>query len=124
MAGDRRIVRDSVVREFIAPGPGWRALGWETCAGGGSCGRYLSSRAFGHTGFTGTSMWIDPDLDLFVVVLTNWIHGRRTGGVAPTAIVQDVRGDIADLAVLAINEGGIERPMTWRLRSELQIGWW
>jgi hypothetical protein len=39
-------------------------------------------------------------------------------------VLQDVRGDIADLAALAIMEGGQERAMTWRLRSEMQIGWW
>lgn len=123
-AGTTRLFADSTISEFTRPGAGWRALGWETCAGGGSCGHYLSARAFGHTGFTGTSMWIDPERDLFVIVLTNWIHGRATGGVAPVAILQDVRGDIADLAALAINDHGEEPAMPWRLRSELQIGWW
>jgi CubicO group peptidase (beta-lactamase class C family) len=37
-----------------------RALGWETPTGGNSAGHYLSPRAFGHTGFTGTSLWVDP----------------------------------------------------------------
>jgi CubicO group peptidase (beta-lactamase class C family) len=120
----KKLFADSTVSEFTRPGMGWRALGWETCAGGGSCGHYLSSRAFGHTGFTGTSMWIDPERDLFVIVLTNWIHGRATGRTAPVAILQDVRGDIADLAALSISEGGEERAMPWRLRSDLQIGWW
>ena len=123
-AAGRRIFADSTVRAFTLPGTGWRALGWETCAGGGSCGRYLSTRAFGHTGFTGTSMWIDPERELFVIVLTNWIHGRATGGTAPVAILQDIRGDIADLSALAIRDQGEELAMPWRLRSELQIGWW
>jgi serine-type D-Ala-D-Ala carboxypeptidase len=124
MSFGKRIFTDSTVSEFTSPGPGWRGLGWETCYGGGSCGRYLSARAFGHTGFTGTSMWIDPERDVFIIVLTNWIHGRATGRTAPVAVLQDVRGDIADLAALAITEGGAERTMTWPLRSELQIGWW
>jgi serine-type D-Ala-D-Ala carboxypeptidase len=124
LSSGRRLVADSIVGEFTRPGPGWRGIGWETCYGGGSCGRYLSARAFGHTGFTGTSMWIDPERDLFVIVLTNWIHGRAGGGTAPVGIVQDVRGDIADLAAMAIREGGQEPVMPWRLRSELQIGWW
>jgi CubicO group peptidase (beta-lactamase class C family) len=123
-AGSRRIFSDSTVSEFTRPGAGWRALGWETCSGGGSCGRYLSPRAFGHTGFTGTSMWIDPERELFVIVLTNWIHGRPGGGTAPVAVLQDVRGDIADLAALAISDRGEELAMPTRLRSELQIGWW
>ncbi len=124
MAGGTRVFAESTITEFTRPGAGWRGLGWETCPGGGSCGHYLSSRAFGHTGFTGTSMWIDPERDLFVIVLTNWIHGRASGGVAPVAILQDVRGDIADLAALSISDGGVEPAMPWRLRSELRIGWW
>ena len=124
MAAGKKVFTDSTVREFTRPGQGWRALGWETCSGGGSCGRYFSARAFGHTGFTGTSMWIDPERDLFVIVLTNWIHGRAAGGTAPAAILQDVRGDVVDLAALAISDGGEELAMPWRLRSELQIGWW
>jgi CubicO group peptidase (beta-lactamase class C family) len=120
----KKVFAGSTVGEFTRPGPGWRALGWETCSGGGSCGRYLSTRAFGHTGFTGTSMWIDPERELFVIVLTNWIHGRATGGTAPVAILQDIRGDISDLAALSISDGGEELAMPWRLRSELQIGWW
>jgi CubicO group peptidase (beta-lactamase class C family) len=123
VAGSTRLFADSIVRAFTKPGPGWRGLGWQTCPGDGSCGQYLSTRAFGHTGFTGTSMWIDPDRDLVVIVLTNWLHGRASGGVAPMGIVQDVRGDIVDLAALSITDGGPEHPLPWRLRSQLQIGW-
>jgi len=123
IAGSTRLVADSIAREFTKPGPGWRGLGWQTCPGDGSCGQYLSTRAFGHTGFTGTSMWIDPERDLVVIVLTNWLHGRASGGVAPSGIVQDVRGDVVDLAALSITDGGPERPLPWRLRSDLQIGW-
>jgi CubicO group peptidase (beta-lactamase class C family) len=46
-----------------------------------SSGNQLSVRAFGHTGFTGTSLWIDPDLDIVAVLLTNRVHptvGSRT----------------------------------------------
>jgi len=124
VAGRKRLFADSVARAFIQPGPGWRGLGWQTCPGDGSCGQYLSSRAFGHTGFTGTSMWVDPERDLVVIVLTNWIHGRAFGGAAPVGILQDVRSDVADLAALSITDGGAERPLPWRLRSELQNGWY
>jgi serine-type D-Ala-D-Ala carboxypeptidase len=124
VAGRMRLFADSIAREFTKPGPGWRGLGWQTCPGDGSCGHYLSTRAFGHTGFTGTSMWIDPDRDLVVIVLTNWIHGRAFGGAAPVGVVQDVRSDIVDLAALSITDGGPERPLPWRLRSELQNGWY
>jgi CubicO group peptidase (beta-lactamase class C family) len=124
VAGRTRLFADSIARAFTKPGPGWRGLGWQTCPGDGSCGHYLSTRAFGHTGFTGTSMWIDPDRDLVVIVLTNWIHGRAFGGAAPVGVVQDVRSDIVDLAALSITDGGPERPLPWRLRSELQNGWY
>jgi len=44
---------------------------------GGSSGHYFSAHSFGHTGFTGTSIWIDPDRQLFVVLLTNRVHPTR-----------------------------------------------
>jgi CubicO group peptidase (beta-lactamase class C family) len=124
-AGSTRLFADSIARAFTQtqPGAGWRALGWQTCSGGGSCGQYLSARAFGHTGFTGTSLWIDPERDLFVIVLTNWVYGRASGGVAPVAVLHDVRSDVVDLAALSINDGGPELALPWRLRSDLQIGW-
>jgi CubicO group peptidase (beta-lactamase class C family) len=37
----------------------------------------MSSRAFGHTGFTGTSLWIDPENDIYVALLTNRVHPTR-----------------------------------------------
>ena len=49
-----------------------RALGFDTpSTEGSSAGRYFSSRSVGHTGFTGTSLWIDPETNLIVVLLTN-----------------------------------------------------
>jgi CubicO group peptidase (beta-lactamase class C family) len=75
-----------------------RALGWETPTGGNSAGRRLSSRAFGHTGFTGTSMWMDPERDLFVVLLTNRVNptreNRKIGGVR-SALADAVAGLLA-----------------------------
>ena len=69
------------VREFIArradiPGSS-RALGWDTMLPSSSCGGRMSPRAFGHTGFTGTSLWIDPDRGVYVVLLTNRVHPTR-----------------------------------------------
>jgi CubicO group peptidase (beta-lactamase class C family) len=118
-----RLVSDSTVAEFTRRGPEDRqALGWETCAGGGSCGRRLSREAFGHTGFTGTSIWIDPERDLFVIVLTNWVAGRPGGGVAPSAVLHDVRADVADIAGLAVVDS-TPAPMPDRMRSDARIGW-
>jgi CubicO group peptidase (beta-lactamase class C family) len=54
-----------------------RALGWDTPARNSSAGDYFSPRAFGHTGFTGTSMWLDPERDVFVILLTNRVNPTR-----------------------------------------------
>ena len=54
-----------------------RALGWDTPSGNSSAGEHFSESAFGHTGFTGTSLWLDPELDLWVVLLTNRVHPSR-----------------------------------------------
>jgi CubicO group peptidase (beta-lactamase class C family) len=54
-----------------------RGLGWETANGSNSGGQRLSPRGFGHTGFTGTSIWIDPGRDLFVILLTNRVNPTR-----------------------------------------------
>jgi len=51
-----------------------RTLGWDTPSGRSSAGDFFSERSFGHTGFTGTSIWIDPELELFVVLLTNRVN--------------------------------------------------
>jgi CubicO group peptidase (beta-lactamase class C family) len=121
-----RLVGDSTVALFTRPEPGgWRALGWQTCPGGGSCGRLMGPTAFGHTGFTGTSLWVDPERELFVIVLTNWVAGgagRAGGGVAPVAVLHDVRSDVADLAALAVVDGP-PTPMPDRMRSDARNGW-
>lgn len=57
-----------------------RALGWDTPSENSSSGDYLTERAFGHTGFTGTSLWVDPELDLFVVLLTSRTNPSRENG--------------------------------------------
>ena len=72
-----RIIAHSTVALFTRRySSGTRALGWDTCGGtdgeggsGGSCGRFLGPHAYGHTGFTGTSLWIDPDRKMFVILL-------------------------------------------------------
>ncbi len=64
------------MRKSTVPGSS-RALGWDTMLPTSSCGTRLSPRAVGHTGFTGTSLWIDPERDLYVVLLTNRVHPAR-----------------------------------------------
>jgi len=116
----RRIVADSTVALFTHRSAGWRALGWDTCAGGASCGQHMSERAYGHTGFTGTSLWIDPDRGLYVIVLANWLHERPDGLTPPIAILADVRADIADIATVAADSDRAE-PSEWR--ADRMIGW-
>src|SRR5919107_1852206 len=99
-----------------------RALGWDTCAGDGSCGKYLSERAYGHTGFTGTSLWIDPDRDMFVILLTNRVHAARAR--RPAKVIADVRADLSDAAALAVMDdpdGAITIPPSFR--ADRAIGW-
>lgn len=76
-----------------------RALGWETPTGGNSAGRRLSTFSFGHTGFTGTSLWMDPTRDLFVALLSNRVNPTRQNGK-----ISAVRVALAD-AVIAALEG-------------------
>lgn len=119
-----RIVSDTTVARFTTRTAGSRALGWDTCIGGGSCGFHLGPRSYGHTGYTGTSLWIDPDQQVFVIVLTNWVHAPPSARVAPIAVLADVRSDIADIAALSIVDGPDGTlPMPDRLRADRQIGW-
>lgn len=84
-----------------------RALGWETASGSNSGGGLMSPAAFGHTGFTGTSIWIDPRNDVFVILLTNRVNptreNRKIGGVRVAladAVMRVVRGCAPEAAVL------------------------
>ncbi len=99
----RRVFRAATVKLFTTRSAGTRALGWDTCDSANvraTCGRYLSARAFGHTGFTGTSMWIDPDRRMFMILLTNRVDDPRVR--RPALVIHDIRADIADAAVLAV----------------------
>ena len=78
--GHQRILRRATVAQFTAPqqlSGGTRTLGWAVPTEGGSSGHFMGPHTFGHTGFTGTSIWIDPDRELFVVLLTNRVHPTR-----------------------------------------------
>lgn len=63
--------------EGEGPGASSRALGWDTKSEGSSAGEAFGERSFGHTGFTGTSIWIDPDAQAFSVLLTNRVEPTR-----------------------------------------------
>jgi CubicO group peptidase (beta-lactamase class C family) len=68
-----------------------RGLGWDTMLPTSSCGTRMSPRAFGHTGFTGTSLWIDPDRGVYVVLLTNRVHPTPANEA-----IKDVRRELHD----------------------------
>jgi CubicO group peptidase (beta-lactamase class C family) len=80
IAGEPILADPATIRTFIAktdvPGSS-RALGWDTMLPSSSCGTRLSPTSIGHTGFTGTSLWIDWERDLYVVLLTNRVHPSR-----------------------------------------------
>ena len=61
----------------LVPGSS-RALGWDTMLPTSSCGTRMSPAAFGHVGYTGTSLWIDPGRDRYFVLLTNRVFGGGT----------------------------------------------
>ncbi|MEX2177265.1 MAG: serine hydrolase [Gemmatimonadaceae bacterium] len=119
-----RIVADSTVSLFTArtASRGTRALGWDTCGQDGSCGKHLSERAYGHTGFTGTSLWIDPDRNLFVILVTNRVHAARAR--RPARVIADIRADVADAAALSVLDfGGKTLAMPAAFRADRAIGW-
>ena len=117
-----RVFADSTVRLFTRREAGSRALGWDTCTGGstsGSCGSLMGESAFGHTGFTGTSMWMDPERNMFVVLLTNRVYEARAR--RPAKVIADVRADLADAAELAVLDdprGVRDMPASFRADDE------
>jgi CubicO group peptidase (beta-lactamase class C family) len=100
-------LRPSVVYEFVrrqnvVPGSS-RALGWDTPSPNSSAGTRLDSTSFGHTGFTGTSIWIDPTRELVIVLLTNRVHPTRDN-----ARIFPLRIAVAD-QVVTLLEGAARR---------------
>jgi CubicO group peptidase (beta-lactamase class C family) len=79
-----------------------RALGWETPTGGNSAGHYLTRRAIGHTGFTGTSLWMDPERGVFVLLLTNRVNPTRMN-----TRIGAVRVHLADGAMRALGHAPV-----------------
>lgn len=93
-----RIVSRETVERFtrLAGVPeSTRALGWDTKSPeGSSAGDLFSPNSFGHTGFTGTSLWIDPERELFVILLTNRVHPTREN-----QLIREARPAVADAVV-------------------------
>jgi serine-type D-Ala-D-Ala carboxypeptidase len=121
---DVRILSDTAVALFTNRAAGTRALGWDTNTGDSDSGsgEYLSAHSYGHTGYTGTSMWIDPDREMFVILLTNRVHAARAR--RPAKVISDVRADLADAAALAVLDapnGVLAMPASFR--ADRAVGW-
>ena len=86
-----------LTRPQLLPGATIRSAGWDVqSAYSKPRGRYLSPRAFGHGGYTGVSLWVDPELDLFVSFSSNRVHPNAEGNVIA------LEANITDAAVEAI----------------------
>ena len=97
---DHRLVREFTRRQAQIPQSSW-ALGWDTPSVSSSSGSLFSPESFGHLGYTGTSLWIDPLKELEVVLLSNRVHPTRRNEQIKT-----FRPLIHDLAV---RESGVLR---------------
>jgi CubicO group peptidase (beta-lactamase class C family) len=108
LPGRPRLLRGETVRAFTAVavparrGSSARTLGWEALPTGedvSSAGTAFGPRSYGHTGWTGTSLWIDPARDLFVLLLTNRAYAPRAR--RSFTVLKEVRGRVADAAAYA-----------------------
>ncbi|MCH9650624.1 MAG: serine hydrolase [Deltaproteobacteria bacterium] len=97
----RRLISRTTVESFTRRqeiADSTRALGWDTkSAEKSSAGTLFSPDSFGHTGFTGTSLWIDPQRQLFVILLTNRVHPTRDN-----ILIRQARPALADAVVRAL----------------------
>jgi uncharacterized protein YbbC (DUF1343 family) len=108
--GGVRVLKPETVKLMTTPNPipggrGRRGLGWDMrTAYSINRGDRLSDQAFGHGGFTGTVLWIDPELDLFFVFLSNRVHPNGKGLVNPLA------GRIASVIAAAVTDQEVPGP--------------
>jgi CubicO group peptidase (beta-lactamase class C family) len=100
LAGEPALAEPETLRTFVrragTPGSS-RALAWDTMLPSSSCGTLMSPSAIGHTGFTGTSLWIDWERDVYVVLLTNRVHPTRAN-----ELIRGVRPRFHDAVMAAI----------------------
>ncbi len=120
--GETRIVSEETVRLFTQRAAGSRALGWEMAEGRHGAGEYLSPTAYGHVGYTGTSMWIDPQRNMFVILLTNRVHAARVK--RPATVISDIRADLSDAAALAVTDEDLRiSAMPASFRADRAVNW-
>ena len=93
----RRTTLDQFTRRVRLRSTYPTGLGWMLANGNSAAGDHFSPRAFGHTGYTGTSMWVDPDDGTFVVLLTNRVHPTRRN-----RRIREVRPEVADAVAGAV----------------------
>jgi beta-N-acetylhexosaminidase len=96
----QRLLRRALIEQFTARqtlAADRRALGWNMPTEESSSGHYFSAHSFGHTGFTGGSIWIDPEKQLFVILLTNRVHPTRDNEK-----IQQVRPALHDAIIEAL----------------------
>jgi beta-N-acetylhexosaminidase len=99
-----RLLARATIEEFTkreTVGDSARALGWDVPVQPSSSGLYFSSRSFGHTGFTGTSLWIDPTRWLFIILLTNRVNPTRANEK-----IRQVRPALHDAILQALQLAG------------------
>jgi len=100
-AGGKQLIQPGTIREFTRSWPARegppRGLGWDKPSEPSSSGRYFSAASYGHLGYTGTSIWIDPEKQLFVALLTNRIHPTRTNEA-----IKQIRPALHDTVVEAL----------------------
>ena len=105
--GDERVMSPATFEEMTRPrlvGGHRRGLGWDKQSGySRNRGELMSDKAFGHGGFTGTSMWIDPELDLYVIFLGDRLHPDGAGEV------NDLAGRIGTMACAATKQAAKTR---------------
>jgi serine-type D-Ala-D-Ala carboxypeptidase len=103
LQGGRPLVRPETLALFTrretAPAGTSRALGWDTPCAPSQSGKYFSTRSYGHLGYTGTSLWIDPERQLSIALLTN-----RTWPDCSNKAIKDVRPAFHDAVVEALGK--------------------
>ncbi len=103
----------TMTQAYTVPG-GIRGLGWDKRTGFSiNRGDLLSPSAFGHGGFTGNVLWIDPDLDLFFIFLSNRVHPNGKGLVNPLA------GKILNVVAASLNDA---KPASTPMRTPVLTG--
>ena len=102
----QRLLNRATITQFVtahALAANTRTLGWMAPTSDSSSGKYFSARSFGHLGFTGTSIWIDPERQLFVVLLTNRVYPMRANDK-----ITAVRPAVHDAVMEALGLGHLE----------------